>query len=157
MLIKNKLKEKNIELPPFNNAAANYTPAVISGNLIFTAGQTPKYDGVLIHKGKVDDTDYDKGIKASRLCALNCLSIISSYAGGLDNVSRIVKVNGFVNASSDFTMHAKVLDGATNLLVELFGELGRPARSAVGVASLPGDATVEIEMIVELKNNANNL
>lgn len=153
MSIEERLKILNIELPPFNLAAANYTPAVQSGNLIFTAGQTPKVNGTLKYVGKVDESNCQKGIEAAELCALNCLSIVKEYAGSLDNIEKIVKMSGFVNATEDFTKHALVMDGATDILVQIFGDCGRPARSAVGMGSLPGNATVEIEMIVELKNN----
>ena len=152
MIIKKRIDELNIELPPFNKAAANYSPAVKSGNLIYTAGQTPKYKGVLQYKGALNDLNYSEGIKAAELCVLNCLSIIQEYANGLDNIEQIVKVSGFINADPDFTKHAIVLDGATNLLVKVFGDKGRPARSAVGMSSLPGNAMIEIEMVVELKS-----
>ena len=151
MYIEKKLEELGIELPPFNHAAANYSPITRSGQLLFTAGQTPKLKGVLQYKGKVSDTDCERGVDAAKLCTLNCLSIINTYIGGLDNISKIVKITGFVNSTWDFTKHAQIMDGATDLLVSLFGDAGRPARSSVGVYSLPGDATVEVEMIVELK------
>lgn len=151
MSVEGKLKALGIELPPFNHAAANYSPVVSSGQLIFTAGQTPKLKGVLQYKGKISNADYEKGVDAARLCTLNCLSIIDTYVGGLDKISKIVKITGFVNSTWDFTKHALVMDGATDLLVSIFGDAGRPARSAVGVYSLPGDATVEVELLVELK------
>jgi len=151
MTIKNRLDDLKIELPPFNNAAANYLPAIRSGNLVFTAGQTPKIKGILQYTGQVRDNNIEDGQNAAKLCALNCLSILDECAGGLDNISRIIKVTGFVNAEYGFEKHAKVLDGATNMLVDVFGEIGRPARSAIGVASLPGNAMCEIEMVVELK------
>jgi len=150
MLIKNRMKEKNINLPPFNNAAANYFPAIISGKLIFTAGQTPKYDGLLKYIGKVSDSNLNEGKKAAELCALNCLSVINKYVDGLENVVKIIKISGFVNAEKNFTNHAKVLDGATNILIKIFGDNGLPARTAIGVDSLPGNAMVEIEMIAEI-------
>ncbi|MDM8534898.1 RidA family protein [Clostridiaceae bacterium HSG29] len=150
MLINDIMKEKNITLPPFNKPAANYSPAIKSGKLVFTAGQTPKYDGVLKYKGKVSNSNFEDGIKAAELCALNCLSVINKYIDGLENIVKIVKVSGFVNAETNFINHAKVLDGATNILSEIFGDNGLPARTAIGVDSLPGDAMVEIEMIVEI-------
>lgn len=150
MTIRERMIKENIKLPPFNKAVANYLPAVRSGNLIFTAGQTPKINGVLRYKGKVDDDDYQKGIDAAELCALNCISVIEECIGNLENVKRIIKVSGFVNAVPEFTKHAIVMDGATDILVKIFGDNGIPVRSAVGMSSLPGDATIEIEMIVEV-------
>lgn len=150
MTIDEKLKSLGIQLPPFNKAAANYESAIKSGSLIFTAGQTPKINGDLQYKGKLDNSDISLGKEAARLCALNCLSIIEASIGSLDNIVKIVKVTGYVNATPEFTQHAKVIDGATDILVELFGDKGRPARSSVGVSSLPGDAMCEVEMIVEV-------
>ncbi|MCT4584479.1 MAG: RidA family protein [Peptostreptococcaceae bacterium] len=150
MCIEERLKNKNIILPPFNNAVANYSPAVKTQSLIFTAGQTPRYNGELKYKGKLNNQNIKKGMEAARLCVLNCLSIIKEYAGGLDNIVQIVKINGFVNSEADFIHHAKVMNGATDLLVDIFGDIGRPARSSVGTNSLPGDAMVEVEMIVEI-------
>lgn len=151
MTVEERLRENNIVLPAFNKAVANYSPAVKSGELIFTAGQTPRVNGALKYTGKVSNDSYEQGIKAAEICILNCLGIIDHYANGLENVARIVKISGFINAEEDFTKHAIVMDGATNLLVKVFGDAGRPARTAVGVSSLPGDATVEVEMIVEVK------
>ena len=147
-------KPMGITLPPFNAAAANYSPAIITGNLLFTAGQTTRYAGVMQYMGQVNDANIPEGYQAARTCALNCLGIVNALGGGLENIARIVKVTGFVNCGATFHSQAKVLDGATDLLVELFGDAGRPARSAVGVVSLPGNSMVEIEMIVELKETA---
>lgn len=153
MSVYEKLKELNLELPPFNPPAANYIPVVCYGNFAYTAGQTPKLAGVLQYNGKVESIE--EGYKAARLAALNCLGQLDKMAGGLDNIERIVKVVGFVNSSADFTGQSKVIDGASDLLGEVFGEAGRHARSAVGVASLPGDAMCEVEMVVALKSMEN--
>ena len=148
--IADKLKELDITLPPFNNAAANYSPAMRTGNMVITAGQTTRYAGAMQHTGHVTADNLDEGYKAAKLCALNCLGILDELAGGLDNISKIVKVTGFVNCGPDFTKQASVLDGATDLLQSLFGDNGRAARSTVGVISLPGNSMCEVEMFVEL-------
>lgn len=153
MSVYDKLKECGIELPGFNNPAANYSPAVRSGDMIYTAGQTPKSGGQLVQKGKLGkEVDAEQGYELAKLCALNCLTIIDHYAGGLDNVEAIVKMTVFLNAVEDYTDHPKVANGASDLLVQLFGKNGCPARSAVGAGSLPGGAPCEIEMIVKLKD-----
>ena len=149
MSIYERLMALGLELPPFNPPAANYVPVVCCGNMAYTAGQTPKLAGVLQYKGKV--VSVEEGYQAARLCALNCLGQLDKMDGGLDNIARIVKVVGFVNSVPDFTAQSGVLDGASDLLGGLFGEAGRHARSAVGVAALPGDAMCEVEMVVELK------
>ena len=149
-----RLKELGIELPPANTPVANYIPGVRSGRLIFTSGQTPKKDNLLQYTGKLGkDLSVEEGKAAARLCALSCLSIIRDLAGSLDRVSRIVKITGFVNSAPDFTAQPQVVNGASDLLGDIFGEAGKHARAAVGVAALPGDAACEIEMIAELKED----
>lgn len=154
MKIAEKLKELGIELPGFNLPAANYSPAVRCGDTIFTAGQTPKSGGKLVLTGKLgQQVTIEQGYDAVKICALNCLTIIDHYAGGLDNVAAIMKMTVFLNTTEDFADHAKVANGASDLLVSIFGkEGGCPARSAVGTTSLPGNAPCEIEMIVKLKD-----
>lgn len=152
MIIEERMKELGIELPKPNQPAAVYCPGVRSGGFIYTAGQTPKVDGVLQYKGKLGkDLEAEDGKAAARLSALSCLAIISELAGGLDQVERIVKVTGFVNSDPSFTAQPQVIDGASLLLYDIFGEAGAHARSAVGCSSLPGDACCEVEMIVKLK------
>lgn len=149
--IMQRLQELRAELPQSTPPEALYCPGVAAGDLVFTAGQTPKINGVLKYKGKVgSDLTLEEAQAAARMCALNCLAIVNQ-CGGLDRVERIVKVTGFVNAAPDFTQHPKVIDGASRLLFDLFGAQGTHARSAVGCASLPGDACCEIEMIVQMK------
>ena len=150
MSVKDRLKELGVELPASTPPAAAYTPCVRANGFLFTAGQTPKINGVLQYKGKADEMPLEEAQKAARMCAVNCLSIIDRN-GGLDNVERIVKVTGFVNCGLDFAKQSQVVDGASKFLGEVFGEEGAHARSAVGVASLPGDATCEVEMIVQMK------
>lgn len=152
MSIQEQLTKANITLPPFNHAAANYSPAVQSGNLIFTAGQTTRYGGVMQVMGQATEDTVEQGYQGARLCTLNCLGILDALAGGLDNISKVVKATGFVNSAPGFTKQAMVLNGATDLLVEVFGDAGRPARSAVGVSALPGNSMVEVELVVEVKD-----
>jgi len=149
-----KLKEIGITLPPLVTPGANYIPAVRTGNLLFSAGQTPKRpDGSLVFTGKLGSgVDEATGYEAVKLCTVNLLSLLNQFAGGLDNVARIVKVVVFINASPDFTQHAAVANGATDLIVAIFGSENCPARSAVGMGSLPGDAACEVEIIAEIKD-----
>ncbi|MBQ8089666.1 MAG: RidA family protein [Pyramidobacter sp.] len=150
MSVKDRLKELGVELPASTPPAAAYTPCVRANGFLFTAGQTPKINGVLQYKGKADELPIEEAQKAARMCAVNCLSIIDRN-GGLDNVERIVKVTGFVNCGLDFAKQSQVVDGASKFLVDVFGDKGVHARSAVGVASLPGNAACEVEMIVQMK------
>ncbi len=153
MSIENKLKELNIVLPMPNPPGAVYQSGVLAGNFIFTAGQTPKVDGKLVYKGKVgQDISLEEGGKAARLCCLNCLAIINEIAGSLERVERIVKMTGFVNANADFYQQSKVIDGASSLLYDVFGEVGGHARSAVGCSALPNNAACEVELIVKLQD-----
>jgi enamine deaminase RidA (YjgF/YER057c/UK114 family) len=153
MSIAEKLKELGIELPPFNSPVANYSPAVLAGELLFTSGQIPKQAGKLLYQGRLGESISDEdAYQAARICALNTLTVIDHYAGGLDNVAAIVKVTAFLNAVPEFTNHAKVANGATDLLVAVFGDCGRPSRSAIGVGSLPAHAPCELEMVVRLKD-----
>ena len=148
--VMDRLKELGVELPQNAPPAAAYVPCVKANGFLFTAGQTPRLNGVLQYKGKADAMPIEDAQKAARMCAINCLAVVNAN-GGLDNVARIVKVTGFVNCGLDFTKQAQVIDGASKFLVEVFGEKGAHARSAVGMASLPGGATCEVEMIVKMK------
>ena len=153
MSIEKKLKELGIVLPLPNPPGAIYQPGVLAGNFIFTAGQTPKVDGKLVYKGKVgQEVSVEDGKKAARLCCLNCLAIIKEVAGSLDRVERIVKMTGFVNANADFYQQSKVIDGASSLLYDIFGEVGGHARSAVGCSALPNNASCEVELVVKLQD-----
>ena len=148
-----KIKELEIELPPPPTPAGNYVPGVRTGNLLFMSGCGPRnLDGSSI-SGKVGaDLTTEQGYEAARLVGLNMLANIKAVAGDLDKVKRIVKVLGMVNAAPDFKEHPKVINGYSDLMVEVFGEeAGKAARSAVGMGSLPSQIAVEVEMIVELK------
>jgi enamine deaminase RidA (YjgF/YER057c/UK114 family) len=148
-----KLKELNIELPVIGKPLANYVHAVRTGNLLFLAGKGPsKPDGSYI-TGKVGaDLTIEQGQAAARLTAIQQLAVLKAELGDLNKVKRIVKVLGMVNCNSDFKDHPKVINGFSNLMVEVFGEKGKHARSAVGMGSLPNGMCVEIEMIVEIKD-----
>jgi enamine deaminase RidA (YjgF/YER057c/UK114 family) len=123
--------------------------AVRSGTLLFTAGQGPVRDGVMISKGKVGkDITVEEAYEAAKLSALNCLAAAKSVLGSLDRVERVVKVNGYVNSAPGFTDQAKVMNGASDLLVQIFGENGRHARTSVGVAELPQNISVEVDLVL---------
>jgi len=148
--ISQKLTELNITLPNAAAPAANYVPFVQSGNLLFISGQLPFENGQLIHKGRLgENVSPEDGYKAARQCAINIIAQIRA-AGGLEKVRRIVRLGGFVNSTADFTDQPKVVNGASDLFVEVFGDAGRHARAAVGVPSLPLGVAVEIDAVVEL-------
>ena len=148
--IEDRLKELGLQLPTLTKPVAAYVPAIVTGNLVFTAGQLPFVDGKLEATGKVGaEVTAEDAAKLARTCVLNALAAASSVIGSLDRVTRIVKVVGFVASTPDFTGQPGVVNGASELLGEVFGEPGQHARSAVGVASLPLDAPVEVELILE--------
>ena len=145
-----RLTELGIVLPEVASPLAAYVPAVRAGNLVFTAGQLPLQAGKLIRTGKVGAEISEKDAKAlARVCALNALAAVQSLAG-IDSVRRVVKVVGFVASAPGFTGQPSVINGASELFGEIFGEAGAHARSAVGVAELPLDAPVEVEIVVEV-------
>ena len=147
-----KLAEMNLELPAPPAPVANYVRAVRTGNLVFVSGHGPTRDGKYLFQGKVGaERTVEEGYEAAKLVMLNCLSSLKQEIGDLDRVKRVVKLLGMVNCTPDFGDQPKVINGASDLLVALYGEKGRHARSAVGMGSLPGGITVEIEMIVEVE------
>ena len=150
--ITTRLAELGIELPEPAAPAANYIPFVVTGNLIFVSGQITVWNGELRHIGRLgENIDIDEGYQAARLCGLNLIAQAKAAAqGDLDKIKRVVKLGGFVNSTPDFTDQPKVANGASDLLVEVLGDKGLHARSAVGLASLPANVCVEIEMIVEV-------
>jgi enamine deaminase RidA (YjgF/YER057c/UK114 family) len=147
-----RLKELKIELPTIGEPIANYVHVVRSGNLLFLAGKGPSNtEGVYI-TGKVGkDLTLEEGKAAARLTAINQLAVLKAELGDLNKVKRIVKVLGMVNCEADFKDHPKVINGFSDLMVEVFGERGKHARSAVGMCSLPNNMAVEIELVVEVK------
>lgn len=150
-MIEERLKSLNIVLPIPPKPAGSYVPVTISGKIAYVSGQIPIQDGKITHKGKVPTSQsVEEAQKAARLCTINALAQLKSEIGSLDRVSKVLKVSGFVNSASDFTDQPKVINAASDLLFEIFGEKGRHARIAIGASSLPLDSTVEIDMIVEL-------
>ncbi len=151
MSIEDHLRYLGYDLPPVARPAGSYVPAVRAGSLLFTAGQLPFKGGQLTYTGKVGrDVSVEEAKEAARLCALNALAAVKAEAGSLDSGLRIAKVTGYVASAAGFNGQPEVLNGASDLLGDLFGERGIHARSAVGVAELPLDAPVEVELIVEL-------
>ena len=148
-----RLAALGLSLPPVTTPLAAYVPAVRSGNLVYTAGQLPVVEGQLLSTGKVGaEVGAVEAAALARTCALNALAAAATQAGGLESIKRIVKVTGFVASAPDFTGQPQVVNGASELLLEVFGEAGRHARSAVGTAVLPLDAPVEVELIVEVRD-----
>ncbi len=145
-----RLAELGLEIPELAKPVAAYLPAVVTGNLVFTAGQLPFVNGALPETGKLGAGVSDESGKAlARICVLNGLAAAQSAIGSLDRITRVVKVVGFVASDPSFTGQPGVINGASELLGEIFGEAGQHARSAVGVPVLPLDAPVEVEFIFE--------
>ena len=148
--VESRLKDLGITLPEVAAPVAAYVPAVVSGNYVYTSGQLPFINGELPAKGKVgSDIDADQAKEFAAICAVNALAAVKSQIGDLDRISRIVKVVGFVASDPTFTGQPGVINGASELLGQVFGDAGAHARSAVGVAVLPLDASVEVEIIAE--------
>ena len=146
-----QLASLGITLPPVPAPVAAYLPAVRAGLLVFTAGQLPFVDGVLPSTGKVGkEVPADDAGKLARVAALNAVAVVAAEAGGIDNIARIVKVNVYVASDPAFITHSAIANGASDLLVEIFGEAGKHARSTIGVAVLPMDSPVEVEIVAEL-------
>ena len=156
MSVKEKLAALGLTLPTAAAPVAAYVPAVKSGNLVFTAGQLPVVDGKLVLTGKVgSDVTPEDAKKMAEICALNALAAISLVAD-IDQIEKIVRVGGFVNGAPGFVAIPAVINGASELLIKLFGDVnGKHARTAVGVAELPLNAPVEIELVVQLKSKRN--
>lgn len=151
MSAKARLTELGLELPPVAKPAGAYVPALRSGNLVYTSGQLPFVDGKLRRTGKVGAEVTPKdAYDDARQCALNALAAVDALVG-LDNVEQVVKVVGFVASDPSFTGQPKVINGASELLGEVFGDAGQHARSAVGVAVLPADTPVEVEIVVAVR------
>jgi len=150
-----RLAALGLELPQVAAPVAAYQPAVRTGRYVYTAGQLPMADGKLLATGKVGaDISAAEAAGLARTCALNALAAAASAAGGLRAIRRIVKVTGFVASAAGFTGQPQVINGASELFIEVFGEDGKHARSAVGVAELPLNAPVEVELIAEVRGEA---
>jgi enamine deaminase RidA (YjgF/YER057c/UK114 family) len=147
-MIEEKLSSLGISLPIPPDPAGSYIPVVVCGNLAFVAGQIPAEGNHVKFRGKV--VSIETGQQAARLCTINALAQLRSSLGSLDRVKQVIKLTGFVNCDPSFADHPKVINGASDLLVQLFGEKGKHARVAVGVSSLPLDSAVEIDLIIEL-------
>jgi enamine deaminase RidA (YjgF/YER057c/UK114 family) len=148
IMIEEKLSALGIILPLPPHPAGSYVPVVVSGNLAFVAGQIPVEGNHVKFRGKV--VSINTGQQAARLCTINALAQLRSSLGSLDRVKRVIKLTGFVNCEPSFADHPKVVNGASDLLMQLFGKKGKHARVVVGVSSLPLDSAVEVDLIVEL-------
>ncbi len=150
--IESRIKVIGLSLPEVPKPVAAYIPAKQSGNLVFTAGQLPIVNGEMFSKGLLgQDVEVDEANKAARICTLNALAAIKGVIGDLDRIKQIVRVVGYVASVPTFTRQPAVVNGASELLLEIFGENGKHARSAVGMAVLPLNASVEIELTVEVE------
>jgi len=151
--IEARLKELGIELPQASAPAANYVPFARSGNLLFMAGQICIWNGEIRHRGKLGrDLKLEQGVEAARICALNLIAQArAALDGDLDRIARVVRLGGFVNSIESFTDQAKVVNGASDLMVQVFGDAGRHARTAVGTNVLPLDVAVEVEATFEVR------
>lgn len=148
-----RLKELKLILPPVPEPIAEYIPAKKVGDLVYVSGQGPIKDGEFLYIGKVGGrVSLEEGYQCARQCCLNALAALKSVVGSLDEVEEIVKVRGFVNSRDDFLKQPAVINGASELLVKIFGEKGRHARAALGTSVLPDDIPVELEMIVRVKS-----
>lgn len=151
MTIDKRLRSLNITLPPTPAPLANYVSVIRTGNLVFVSGQGPMVDGKPVIKGKLGaSVSEEDGIKAARLAAVNALAVLSGALGGLETIVRVVKLNAYVNCTDNFERQHIIVNGASELLVEVFGEKGRHARAAVGTNALPMGIPVEIELTVEV-------
>lgn len=154
MTIEEKLEKLNIPLPEWNDEAIPYALGVVTGHTVVLSGQTPKVDGEQKYIGTLGTpaVSIEEAQDAARICVINLVGALKALVGDLEQVKRIVKLNGYVASTDDFTEHSKVINAASELLNELFGEEQKHARVAIGLASLPGGAPVEIEMTAELKS-----
>ncbi|MCS7053619.1 MAG: RidA family protein [Ignavibacterium sp.] len=150
-MIEEKIKELGFEIPEVAKPLAAYVPAKLIGNLVMTSGQVPLVKGEIKFKGKVGkDISEEDAIKAAEVCTLNCLAAIKSEIGSLDRIEEIVKLTVFVNSTDDYSAQPKIANGASELLLKIFGDKGKHVRSAVGVSGLPLNSAVEIEMMVKV-------
>ncbi|MCZ8523180.1 MULTISPECIES: RidA family protein [Paenibacillus] len=151
--IEQRLQELGIVLPPSPEPRFTYIPCSRTGNLIYLSGQDCRIDGELMYSGKLGlDVTIEQGQEAARQTIINCLAVMKGYLGDLDRVERIVKLLGFVNSAPGFADQPYVMNGASNLLVDVFGERGKHARSAIGTSELPFHTPVEIEVIAEIRD-----
>ncbi len=148
-MIEERIKSLQITLPNPPTPAGSYIPTVKTGNLLFISGQIPMENGKVLFTGKVTDDNLETAQKSARMCAINLLAQIKREIGNLDKVTRIVRLSGFVNSDAEFFQHPKVINAASDLFFEIFGDKGKHSRIAIGVASLPLNSMTEIDAVVE--------
>jgi enamine deaminase RidA (YjgF/YER057c/UK114 family) len=152
-MIEDRLKELSIKIPTPPKPAGSYIPVVTTNNLAFVSGQIPMKEGKVVFEGKVPkEQSLDSAREAAKICIINGLAQLKVNLGSLDKITKFVRISGFVNSSPNFTEQPKVINAASDLLVEIFGDIAKHSRIAVGVTSLPLNSTVEIDMIVEYSN-----
>lgn len=152
MDILDQCRELGIEIPAARQPGGTFAPVVKVGELVFTSGQTAKIEGVLRYTGKVGgELTVEEGQEAAKICVRNCLALINDFGGGLNNVKHIVRLTGYVNSAPGFTRQGAVMEAASQLLYQIFGEQGLHARTSFGVAELPGNSACEIELIAQVK------
>jgi enamine deaminase RidA (YjgF/YER057c/UK114 family) len=152
-MIENRLEELSIVIPTPPSPAGSYIPVVITGNLAFVSGQIPMKEGKVVFEGKVPEKQsLDSARNAAEICIINCLAQLKANLGSLDRITKFVRISGFVNSNPDFVEQPKVINAASDLLVEIFGDMAKHSRIAVGVTSLPLNSTVEIDMVVEFSS-----
>lgn len=150
-MIEEKLESIGVKLPNPPTPAGSYIPVVRVGNLLYISGQIPMEDGKVLFTGKVSDANLETAQKSAKMCVINILAQIKREVGNLEKVSKIIRLSGFVNSSPEFYQHPKVINAASDLLFEIFGEKGKHSRIAVGVASLPLNSMTEIDAIVQVE------
>lgn len=149
-MIEQKIESLGIKLPTPPTPAGSYVAVIRTGNLLFISGQIPMENGKLLYTGKVSDENIETAQKSAKICAINILAQLKRELGDFEKVSRIVRLSGFVNSDPEFYQHPKVINAASDLLFEIFGEKGKHSRIAVGVASLPLNSMTEIDAIIEV-------
>ena len=152
-MIEDKLRQLSIKIPMPPKSAGSYIPVVITNNLAFVSGQIPMREGKVVFEGKVPNVQsLDSAREAARICIVNGLAQLKANLGSLDKITKFVRISGFVNSNPEFYEQPKVINAASDLLIEIFGDMAKHSRIAVGVASLPLNSTVEIDMVVEFSN-----
>jgi enamine deaminase RidA (YjgF/YER057c/UK114 family) len=150
-MVEERIHQLGLTIPEAAKPVAVYQPGVLAGDLLFVSGQLPTVAGELKYKGRLGaELSVEEGYQAARICALNCLAVVKSFTGSLDKVAGIVKLNGYVSSAPDFFQQPQVVNGASELLGEIFVEAGRHARAAIGVSSLPMGAAVEVDLVVRV-------
>ena len=151
-MIEEKIKSLKIALPNPPTPAGSYIPAVKTGNLLFISGQIPMEEGKVLFTGKVSDDNLETAQKSAKMCAINLVAQMKRELGDLDKVTRIVRLSGFVNSDPEFYQHPKVINAASDLFFEIFGDKGKHSRIAMGVACLPLNSMTEIDAVIEFSD-----